>query len=225
MPRKRRPTALLLLVLAAPAGASDTPGPSPDLGHDAGRRRDEEAFLALPPDRQEALRQLDRTLYEDDPASAARLRRALDRYARWRARLPEADRRRIDAAPDVGARLLIIKQIRERQWLARLPKAYRDELGRLKGPARADRVAEIRRQQRKERQAWAEAFPARLRGTNLPDTPADRALLDFALYELTPDERLALHLRPSDPAARERLKQEFIKRHPKEWESLQHPTK
>ena len=49
----------------------------------------------------------------------------------------------------------------------------------------------------------------------------DGALYHFAVAELTAKERADLHLTPADPFSRERLKQEYIKRHPGEWKKLE----
>lgn len=49
---------------------------------------------------------------------------------------------------------------------------------------------------------------------------SSRILLDFALNELTEDERAALHVTPGDPASREQLQNEYVRRHPDEWRKL-----
>lgn len=50
---------------------------------------------------------------------------------------------------------------------------------------------------------------------------SDRILYDFALTELTEEERESLRFALGDPAARERLQQEYIRRHPDDWQKLQ----
>lgn len=50
-----------------------------------------------------------------------------------------------------------------------------------------------------------------------PSVVSDRTLRHFERWELTPEERAKL----SGPANRERLQQEYSKRHPEEWEKLQ----
>src|SRR4051794_19732203 len=54
-------------------------------------QRDLRAFWALPPERQQQLRALDRQLHDLDPAAQKRLLEALGRYAYWLERLREAD--------------------------------------------------------------------------------------------------------------------------------------
>src|SRR5438270_12692762 len=57
-------------------------------------------FLALPPERQDALRLLDRGLHDEPKETASRLNRALDRYSWWYEHLSEEERRRIEQAAD-----------------------------------------------------------------------------------------------------------------------------
>lgn len=54
-----------------------------------------------------------------------------------------------------------------------------------------------------------------------PSVVSDRVLYDFALTELTEEERESLRFALGDPAARERLQQEYIRRHPDDWQKLQ----
>lgn len=54
---------------------------------------------------------------------------------------------------------------------------------------------------------------------DLPDVP-DRTLREFALTELSREERTSLGLSDADPAGRERLKQEFFKKNPRELQRL-----
>lgn len=56
-------------------------------------------------------------------------------------------------------------------------------------------------------------------GTETPVVSA-RVLLDFAMNDLTEEERATLHVTPGDPASREALQQEYIRRHPDEWRKL-----
>ena len=48
----------------------------------------------------------------------------------------------------------------------------------------------------------------------LPDLP-DRTLREFFVTELSENERAEMHLSLDDPESRDRLRQEFFKRHPK----------
>lgn len=64
------------------------------------------------------------------------------------------------------------------------------------------------------RELWDRAKAA------LPEVP-ERTLYHFLTNELTKEDRDRLRFSPGDPAARERLKQEFFKRHPRELRRLQ----
>ncbi len=55
----------------------------------------------------------------------------------------------------------------------------------------------------------------------LPEVP-DRVLRDFALNDLTADERSKLRLSVSDPTSRDRLVQEYFKKNPHEKKRLEH---
>lgn len=49
---------------------------------------------------------------------------------------------------------------------------------------------------------------------------SDQILYEFAMSELKPEERAELDVSLTDPLGRERLQQEYIKRHPEEWQKL-----
>src|SRR6266851_4058327 len=71
-----------------------------DPEHYARLKRDYRAFMALPADKRDRLRELDHDLREEDASSQARLFRVLDRYTTWLDHLPDEDRARIEAAPN-----------------------------------------------------------------------------------------------------------------------------
>jgi hypothetical protein len=114
-------------------------------------------FLALPPERQERMRALDRAIREEDSATSVRLLRVMDRYADWLRRLPDVDRQRIEAAADSAERLRIIKDLREREWVERLPRTTREELEKLPDDRRRTRIAELKKEQRAFRDSWQTA--------------------------------------------------------------------
>ena len=99
-----------------------------DPDHYARLLRDLRAFQALPPDRQERMRQFDRDLHDQDADTQDRLWVVLERYTDWVNRLPEADQKRIEQAADRNERLAIVKQLRMNDWMERLPKKDRDDL-------------------------------------------------------------------------------------------------
>jgi hypothetical protein len=114
-------------------------------------------FLALPAEQQEQLRRLDQDLHAQASADQSRLRRVLERYVDWLARLPDPDRRRIEAAESAQERLSIIKGLRERDWIHRLPQLTQAELGKLGPDKRQARIAELHREERARRNEWQTA--------------------------------------------------------------------
>ncbi len=193
-----------------------------DPDHYARLLRDLRAFQALPPDRQERMRQLDRDLHDQDADTQDRLWGVLDRYTDWVNRLPEADQKRIDQAADRNERLAIVKQLRMNDWMERLPKKDRDDLLALPPEQRPARLADFRQKDRQRRQEWVDwAKAMRARPNPRPPHPAalpevpNKTLNEFFKTELTKEDRAGLHLADADPAERhDILKQEYFKRHP-----------
>jgi hypothetical protein len=110
--------------------------------------------LQLPPERREAMRQLDRDLQEEDSATSARLLRVLDRYVDWLLQLPEEDRRAVLHSSSDIERLQQIKQIRDREWILRQPKNVQDELKHLQSAEQASRIAQLRKREAEFRNQW-----------------------------------------------------------------------
>src|SRR5438067_10800081 len=71
-----------------------------DPEHYARLQNDLRAFWQMPPERQDRLRQFDGQLHETDSLTQKRLWAVMERYSAWYERLPEADRRRVEAAPE-----------------------------------------------------------------------------------------------------------------------------
>lgn len=115
--------------------------------------RDQERFDALPPDEQEQLRKLDRELHQRDASIQSRLWSVLERYQSWLERLPEEERRKINAAQG-EERLRLIRQRREQEWIDQLPPATRNAL--LSMP-KANQPAEIARLKEEQRVRAQEA--------------------------------------------------------------------
>ena len=122
--------------------------------HYARLRQDLRAFMSLPKERQDKMRRLDQDMHETTSEQSAKLTSALDRYVEWLASLPEADRLSIENAPNQEERLRRIRDLRERGWINRLPKAIQDELGSLAPDKRGQRIAELREADRKRRADW-----------------------------------------------------------------------
>lgn len=181
---------LALLPVAAAGLAACLPGPSRALGESGdepeparrlpARVRDDpreyerikqewKAFLKLPETKRDRLRGIDFELKYEPPATRARLWAVLDRYTSWRERLDEKDRQQIDSAPDAATRLEVIKALREREWVAHLPKGERDQIERAAPAERAALVEKFRQKERQRRADWQAA--SRLQREPLPPHP------------------------------------------------------
>jgi hypothetical protein len=189
-------------------GAGDAPGPggplvggeSPDLlernrllldkyrrddiDHYQRLQNDLKAFWKLPPAHQERLRKLDRELHQLEPGERERLGMVLKRYTDWYARLSEEDRQRVDAA-EGRRRLRVVREIRERQFLERLPTPLREEVEKASSRKRRTKIAQIRQAERAQRRQWTGTFRVRrLAPRRMSDLP--REVQDFVAAELLP---------------------------------------
>ncbi|CAN5131142.1 hypothetical protein BH10PLA2_BH10PLA2_09810 [soil metagenome] len=129
-----------------------------DQPHYARLRKNLTDFLQLPPERQAALRQLDRDIQAEDSVTSARLLRVLDRYVDWLNQLPEEDRQTVASADSNAERQQRIKQIRDREWILRQPKAVADQLVRLASVEQASRIAQLRKEEADFRTHWDAAI-------------------------------------------------------------------
>jgi hypothetical protein len=192
-----------------------------DPEHHARLQRDLNAFWEMSPERRALLRKLDHDLHQEDSATQTRLWGVLERYHSWLVRLPEEDRRRVESTGDWRKRLEVVRDLREQEWVRRQPPAVQK---RIKGLASAERRAEVARLREEQRQQHREAMRLANRRdkpkTTLPEIP-ERTLYHFLTNELTNEDRKRLNFALGDPTARERLKQEFFKRHPRELRRLQ----
>jgi hypothetical protein len=113
-----------------------------------------------------------------------------------------------------------VQNFLEKELFPLLSPAEQDMLGELEGqwPDYPRAVMELGRQQNLTVPGTQLPGPAdfweQVR-VALPDVPAP-ILRNFALVELTPEDRARLRLSLNDPSSWERLKQEFFARHPKE---------
>jgi hypothetical protein len=117
-------------------------------------RQQAQAFLTLPPERANQLRQLDRDLYALPPAYRMHLQQVMKNYVTWLTRLSPEEREEIEQAPDADARLSRIGHLREQQWIATLPKVDRVRLGNLNEQERHKEIAKLKRQQFKWHVEW-----------------------------------------------------------------------
>src|SRR5207253_1090487 len=80
-------------------------------------RKEAQAFFALPDEQQNKIISLDHDLHEESSAHQARLHNVLGRYVEWLDKLDDKDRQRIKDAPDKKARLAVIKELRDQEWM------------------------------------------------------------------------------------------------------------
>jgi hypothetical protein len=151
-------------------------------------RDDLRAFWALPKKSRDRLRRLDRELHAADPATQERLWGVLERYKLWLERLPEEDRRRVLKAAEPAERLRLIRELREREWVERLPARLKTELSRMSAERWAARVAELRAQERAQREVWQRERWARVVPTPRPKKLEELpdAVQDFLLHTVVP---------------------------------------
>ena len=112
------------------------------------------AFLALPEKRQTAIAKLDHDLHE---AKEKRWWTVLERYADWLEQLRQTDPpayQAIKDAPSADARLALIKNRRDREWMEQRPKALREQWDGLKGEARAEFITKLRQDERQRQAQW-----------------------------------------------------------------------
>ncbi len=129
-----------------------------DPSHYARLRRSLAEFLQMPPERREAMRQLDRDLQAEDSTTSARLMRVLDRYTAWLNQLPEEDRQAVLSAGSDSERWQRIKQIRDREWILHQPKNVQEQLARLPAAEQATRMAQLRKGESDFRTNWEAAI-------------------------------------------------------------------
>jgi len=118
-------------------------------------RRQYAWFQAQDPGRQQQFRKLDAEFRQLPPEDQVRLTKVMQAYNAWLAKLPEADRQRVVAAPTSAERLEEVKRLREREWVESLPRPYREEYAALDLDARRQKVREWRAEEAERRDEWA----------------------------------------------------------------------
>jgi hypothetical protein len=116
-----------------------------DLKHAERLDRDLRAFHALSRQSQERIRKLDQDLHESDPKTRKHYLGLLRAYRRWFDSLSVEQQRRLAEAPP-GDRIALIRDLRDEQFLARLPQARQQELLKLPPDQRHEKLLEIRRE-------------------------------------------------------------------------------
>lgn len=116
-------------------------------------RRQYAWFQSQPPARQQQLRKLHADFQALPADEQARLTKVMQAYNAWLAR-PDGDRQRVLDAPDAAARLEVVRELREKEWVRSLPVPYREEYARLDGEARRQKVQEWRAEEADRREEW-----------------------------------------------------------------------
>jgi hypothetical protein len=169
-----------------------------DPDHAQRLQRDLAAFYALPAERQERIRLLDRQLHDIDPSNGARLWGVLERYLQWLQRLTEEERRTVLEAPTPDNRLAVIRGLKQREWLTRLPAGLREKLLPISAERRAERMRALRLEERRRRVLWERPFERRPNPIPRPKHHRDfplgvQAFIRESLRpRLSPGERLKL---------------------------------
>lgn len=117
-----------ILTLVGVAEANNPPrpetlGPGDDVAY---LRRQWNLFLSFPPAKQQRIRELDQELNSLPDEKLQHYRKVMENYLIWLDRLPEADRKKLHEPGMVPVEKLIeIRRIRLREWIATLPASYR----------------------------------------------------------------------------------------------------
>lgn len=115
------------------------------------------AYHQLSPEKQAAVRELDRALYEEDAITRQRLIGVMQRYSAWLSRLSDEDQQQLEIVPAGSERLRLVRETMERQWVAGLPKSYRDELT-ARPESQAQLIAKWKAEERERRTARNDAL-------------------------------------------------------------------
>src|SRR4051794_25098699 len=146
----RRLSLALFAIVAVAAGEPDERRPVRRADSDPERLKQYlSAYHRLSPAAQERLKRLDQELSDEDAATRTRLFGVMDRYALWLTRLPEADRKHVQAAAAGPERLRVVRELLEKQWLDNLPPARKDQLTKA---GESERVKLIDAWHREDRQ-------------------------------------------------------------------------
>ncbi len=126
-----------------------------DPEHYARLQRDLYDFWALSKAKRRQIRQLDQAFHQLDVKTQKRLWQVAERYTTWLDRLPQTERQQIEESKDDQERLHLIRTIRERQWIERLPRKVREDLEKLPPKAREAQIVQLRKQERQQRLLWS----------------------------------------------------------------------
>jgi len=141
-----------LLLTVGILGVAFAAGPDP--GEVDFLRRQYAYLQSLPPARQQQIRTLDAELNALDQETQDRLRKVMANFNYWLAHLPEDDRNRVVEAPTANAKLKIIGELKDREWLETLPKAYREKYAKATHADRFRLLDGWREDERLRRDEW-----------------------------------------------------------------------
>ena len=120
-------------------------------------RENLKVFLALPENRRAAIVKLHDDLQELPAKKRERLQSTLESYADWleqlRIKRPQIYQA-IKDAPDSAARLALIKDQRDREWIKAQPRAQQEQWEKLAGQARTEFVTKLREEERQRHEQW-----------------------------------------------------------------------
>jgi hypothetical protein len=160
----------------------------------------EKTFKALPTERQQAIRELDRRLSAASASTRDRLFRVLECYARWLSALSENDRKSVLAAATPEQRLKQIREVRDQQWLESLPPNQRSRYFGVSETLKRQLLKEWKAEESERRTIWSNArkHPESLDGSKASwpfDNEARReAVLAYAKSALRSDDAKATRL-------------------------------
>jgi anti-sigma factor RsiW len=164
------------------------------------------AFRALTPARQAEVVHLDRELQAKEPRERDRFFRVLEAYSAWLARLPDADRKGILAAPDAQSRLSAIRAARERQWVESLPPPRRAKLDAADAKGRDALVRQWKGEEAAGRDRWAltrrraEALAANKSPWPFDTERGRKEVVEFARHAFKVDDVKRCRLPPAELA-------------------------
>jgi hypothetical protein len=142
---RRSPHCLRLLGLVATLALAMSAAPD--------RRSPEYAALQkLPEEARARLHEVDRYLSQQPESRRNHLLGIMRQYRDWLEQLSPEERRAIEEAPSTAAKLTRIRELREQQWLASLPRAQREEIAAAAPDQRALVMARVRQ----DWQSWEE---------------------------------------------------------------------
>jgi hypothetical protein len=148
-------TGIALSGSAAGSGSADN---EPNRNDPQYLRKQYAFFQSLRSTRQQELRKLDADFHNLDKDTQERLLKVLDNYNWWISQLPEEDRKRVTSAETSTERLKVIQEIKNREWIATLPAAYREEFDKAIQDNDRLRAIELmekwRGEQRRRRDDW-----------------------------------------------------------------------